>query len=193
MMWSGVGCNPADDDTNKSKSRKEMERERGGGPTNWSQISKEFPLLLVIMSHREWNGGEDGMGEKDGGSQTSVTGTSTSKPASMFLKLSTMTWSLLPTPPLRAATVAICTPLPSSPKIIGGQASLSMSRNISLAAQSVKHTRCSPILWSWPSPPSHSKNLTLSKTSLWTSLPTFPPLPVPTLSWSWLTVALVRG
>ena len=26
------------------------------------------------MSHREWDGGEDRMGEKGGGSQTSVTG-----------------------------------------------------------------------------------------------------------------------
>ena len=34
---------------------------------NWSQISKKIPLLFVIMSHREWDGGEDGIGEKDGG------------------------------------------------------------------------------------------------------------------------------
>ena len=39
---------------------------------NWSQISEEIPSLLVIMSHREWNSGEDGMGKKGGGSQTSV-------------------------------------------------------------------------------------------------------------------------
>ena len=42
-------------------------------PTNWSQISKEIPLLLVIMSHREWDSGEDGMGEKGRRFQTSVT------------------------------------------------------------------------------------------------------------------------
>ena len=30
-------------------------------------------MSLVIMSHREWDGGEDGMGEKGGGSQMSVT------------------------------------------------------------------------------------------------------------------------
>ena len=41
-------------------------------PTNWSQISKEIPLLLVIMSYKKWDGGEDGMGGKGGGSQTSV-------------------------------------------------------------------------------------------------------------------------
>ena len=42
-------------------------------PMNWSQISEEIPSSLVIMSHREWNGGEDGREEKGGGSQTSVT------------------------------------------------------------------------------------------------------------------------
>ena len=42
-------------------------------PMNWSQISKEIPLSLVIMSHREWNGGEGRREEKGGGSQTSVT------------------------------------------------------------------------------------------------------------------------
>ena len=42
-------------------------------PTNWSQIFAEIPLLLVIMSHREWDSGEDGLGEKGGGSQMSVT------------------------------------------------------------------------------------------------------------------------
>ena len=42
-------------------------------PTNWSQILKEIPLLLVIMSHKEWDGEEDGMGEKGEGSQTSIT------------------------------------------------------------------------------------------------------------------------
>ena len=42
-------------------------------PMNWSQISKEISSLLVTMSHREWNGGEDRMGEKGGGSQASVT------------------------------------------------------------------------------------------------------------------------
>ena len=40
---------------------------------NWSQISEEIPLLLVIMSHKEWNGGEGGMVEKGRGFQTSVT------------------------------------------------------------------------------------------------------------------------
>ena len=40
---------------------------------NWFQISEEVPLLLVIMFHEEWDGGEDGMEEKGGGSQTSVT------------------------------------------------------------------------------------------------------------------------
>ena len=39
---------------------------------NWSQISEEIPSSLVIMSHREWDGGEDGREEKGGGSQTSV-------------------------------------------------------------------------------------------------------------------------
>ena len=32
--------------------------------TNWSQISKEIPLSLVIMFHKEWDGGEDRTGEK---------------------------------------------------------------------------------------------------------------------------------
>ena len=41
-------------------------------PTNWSQIFKEIPLLLVIMSHRKWDGGEGGREEKGGESQTSV-------------------------------------------------------------------------------------------------------------------------
>ena len=41
---------------------------------DWSQISEEIPSLLVIMSHREWDSGEDGMEKKGGGSQTSVTG-----------------------------------------------------------------------------------------------------------------------
>ena len=40
---------------------------------NWSQIPKEIPLLLVIMSHGQWDGGEDGMGKKGGGFLTSVT------------------------------------------------------------------------------------------------------------------------
>ena len=40
---------------------------------NWFQISEEIPLLLVIISHRKWDSGEDGMGEKGGGSQMSVT------------------------------------------------------------------------------------------------------------------------
>ena len=42
-------------------------------PTTQSQISKKIPLLLVIMFHKEWDGREDGMGEKGGGSQASVT------------------------------------------------------------------------------------------------------------------------
>ena len=42
-------------------------------PTNWSQIIKKIPLSLVIMSYREWDGGEDEIGEKGRGSQTSVT------------------------------------------------------------------------------------------------------------------------
>ena len=42
-------------------------------PTNWSQISEDIPSSLVIMYHKEWDGGEDRMGEKDGRSQTSVT------------------------------------------------------------------------------------------------------------------------
>ena len=40
---------------------------------NWSQISKEIPSSLVIMSHREWNGGKGGREKKNGGSQSSVT------------------------------------------------------------------------------------------------------------------------
>ena len=40
---------------------------------NWSQILEEIPSSLVIMSHREWDSGEDGMGENDGGSQTPIT------------------------------------------------------------------------------------------------------------------------
>ena len=42
-------------------------------PTNWSQISEEIPLLLVIMSHREWDSGGGEREEKGRGSQTSVT------------------------------------------------------------------------------------------------------------------------
>ena len=41
-------------------------------PTNWSQISEEIPSSLVIMSHKEWDGGEDRIGKKGGGSQPSV-------------------------------------------------------------------------------------------------------------------------
>ena len=41
-------------------------------PMNWSKISKEIPLLLVIMFHREWDGGKDRIGGKGGGSQASV-------------------------------------------------------------------------------------------------------------------------
>ena len=40
---------------------------------NWSQIFKEIYLSLVIMSYKELDGGEGGMGEKGGESQTSVT------------------------------------------------------------------------------------------------------------------------
>ena len=39
-------------------------------PTNWSQISKEIPLSLVIKFHRKWDGGEDRIGEKVGGPET---------------------------------------------------------------------------------------------------------------------------
>ena len=41
-------------------------------PTDWSQISEEIPSLFVIMSHKEWDGGEGRREEKGGGSQTSV-------------------------------------------------------------------------------------------------------------------------
>ena len=44
---------------------------------NWSQISKEIPSSLVIMSHKEWDGREGRMVEKGGGSQTSVTRSTT--------------------------------------------------------------------------------------------------------------------
>ena len=40
---------------------------------NWFQISEEIPSLLVIMFHREWDGGDSGREEKGEGSQTSVT------------------------------------------------------------------------------------------------------------------------
>ena len=36
-------------------------------PTNWFQISKEIPLLFVIMFHRVWDGGEGGSKEKGRG------------------------------------------------------------------------------------------------------------------------------
>ena len=36
-------------------------------PMNWSQISKEIPSLLVIMSHREWDGRESRRVEKKWG------------------------------------------------------------------------------------------------------------------------------
>ena len=42
-------------------------------PMNWSQISKEIPSSLVIMSHRKWDSGEDGNEEQGRGSQTSIT------------------------------------------------------------------------------------------------------------------------
>ena len=42
-------------------------------PMNWSQISEGIPSLLVIMSHKEWDGGEGRMAENGRGSQTSVT------------------------------------------------------------------------------------------------------------------------
>ena len=42
-------------------------------PTNWSQISEEIPSLLVIISHKKWDGGEDMIGEKGGGSQIFIT------------------------------------------------------------------------------------------------------------------------
>ena len=41
-------------------------------PMNWSQISKEIPSLLVIISHREWDSREGRIGEKGGGFQISV-------------------------------------------------------------------------------------------------------------------------
>ena len=43
-------------------------------PMNWFQIFGEIPLLLVIISHKEWDGGEGGREEKGGGSHTSLTG-----------------------------------------------------------------------------------------------------------------------
>ena len=43
--------------------------------TNWSQVFEEIASLLIIMSHKEWDSGEDGMGEKGGRSQMSVTPT----------------------------------------------------------------------------------------------------------------------
>ena len=36
-------------------------------PKNWSQISEEIPSSLVIISHREWDGGEGGSEEKGRG------------------------------------------------------------------------------------------------------------------------------
>ena len=40
---------------------------------NWSQISEEIPSLLVIISHKEWDSGENRIGGKSGGFQMSVT------------------------------------------------------------------------------------------------------------------------
>ena len=88
---------------------------------------------------------------------------------------------------------AICKSLYSSPRIIGGPVFPPTSGNTSLDVQSAKHTRCSPILQSQPSPPLPLRGLALFKTSLWTSSLPFPPSMILTLSWSWLTMALVRG
>ena len=41
-------------------------------PTNWSQISKEIPLLVVIIFHKEWDGEEGRSEEKGGRSQMSI-------------------------------------------------------------------------------------------------------------------------
>ena len=56
---------------------------------NWSQISEGIPLLLVIMSYREWDSGEGGREKKGRGSQTSVTAipSSASKMASRSKEL----------------------------------------------------------------------------------------------------------
>ena len=40
---------------------------------NWSQISEEIPSLLIIMFHREWDGGEGRREEKGGRFQSSIT------------------------------------------------------------------------------------------------------------------------
>ena len=69
----------------------------------------------------------------------------------------------------------------------------SMSRNTSLDAQFVRHTRYSSILQSQPSLPLPSRDPAPSKTFLWTSSLTFPPSMVLTLWLSWSTMALVRG
>ena len=42
-------------------------------PTNWFQIFKKIPLLLVMMSHRKWVSKKNGIRKKGGGSQISIT------------------------------------------------------------------------------------------------------------------------
>ena len=88
---------------------------------------------------------------------------------------------------------ATCEQLHSSPRIIGGQASSSISGGLFLDAWSARHTRCLPIQPFPPSLPLSSRDLVPFRTSLWISLWTFPWSIASILSWSWLTMALVRG
>ena len=43
-------------------------------PMNWSQISEKIPSSFIIISHKEWDGGEGRSEEKDGRSQVSIIG-----------------------------------------------------------------------------------------------------------------------
>ena len=53
MTWSGVGCNPADNDINKSKSRKEIERERGGGLSLLEGDSRNIAIYKLVQDLQE--------------------------------------------------------------------------------------------------------------------------------------------
>ena len=85
MTRSGVGHNHADDDINKSENEMKIGREKGAVDSAflesdaWNIATYELvpdlqTSLLVTMSHKVWDGGEDGIGKKDGRSQMSVTG-----------------------------------------------------------------------------------------------------------------------
>ena len=116
---------------------------------------------------------------------------STSSTTSMYQRWPITTWSMPSIALSKRAMKAICKQSHSYPRIIGSQASSLMFGNSFLDAWSAKHTRC---LSTQPFPPSlflPSKDLIPSRTSLWISSWTLQSIAL-ILSWSWLTMALLR-